>query len=66
MPNPAGGMKSHQTIGNRNKMARSRTRKKVLSQEPVKVTIESLCHVVRGVAHVNGKVVFIDDALPGE
>lgn len=66
MLNPAGGMKAHQTIGNRNNMARSRTRKKIFSQEPIKVTIESLCHDGRGVAHVNGKVVFIDEALPGE
>lgn len=29
-------------------------------------TIESLSHDARGVAHVNGKAVFIDGALPGE
>jgi len=40
--------------------------KKKLPQEPVTVTIESLSHDGRGVAHVNGKVVFIDEALPGE
>lgn len=40
--------------------------KKKLPQEPVNVTIESLSHDGRGVAHVNGKVVFIDEALPGE
>jgi len=28
--------------------------------------IESLDYEGRGVAHVDGKVVFIDDALPGE
>ncbi len=33
---------------------------------PVKVTIESLAHDGRGVAHVDGKAVFIDEALPGE
>jgi 23S rRNA (uracil1939-C5)-methyltransferase len=66
MLNLAGGMRSQQIIGNKNNMARSRTRKKVLSQEPIKVTIESLCHDGRGVAHVSGKVVFIDEALPGE
>jgi 23S rRNA (uracil1939-C5)-methyltransferase len=66
MLSPAGGMKPLQITGNKNKMARSRTRKKVFSQEPIKVTIESLCHDGRGVAHVNGKVVFIDDALPTE
>ena len=40
--------------------------KKKLPQDPVTVTIESLSHDGRGVAHVNGKVVFIDEALPGE
>ena len=42
------------------------SRKKKLPQDPVNVTIESLSHDGRGVAHVNGKVVFIDEALPGE
>lgn len=40
--------------------------KKNLPQEPVTVSIESLTHDGRGVTHVNGKVVFIDEALPGE
>lgn len=40
--------------------------KKKLSLEPVTVSIESLSHDGRGVAHVEGKVVFIDEALPGE
>lgn len=40
--------------------------KKKLPQDPVSVTIESLSHDGRGVTHVNGKVVFIDEALPGE
>ena len=30
------------------------------------VTIDALNHDGRGVARVNGKVVFIDGALPGE
>lgn len=30
------------------------------------VTVESLTHDGRGVAHVNGKAAFIEDALPGE
>ncbi len=48
-------------------MARRRSpRKKKLPEEAVKVTIESLAHDGRGVAHVDGKVVFIDEALPGE
>ncbi|MGZ8163530.1 MAG: TRAM domain-containing protein, partial [Methylobacter sp.] len=47
-------------------MARKRSRKKQLPETPVKATIESLAHDGRGVAHVDGKVVFIDEALPGE
>jgi 23S rRNA (uracil1939-C5)-methyltransferase len=47
-------------------MARHRTRKKVLCSDPVQVTVESFCHDGRGVAHVDGKVVFIDEALAGE
>ena len=43
-----------------------RSRKKQLPETPVKVTIESLAHDGRGVAHVDGKVIFIDEALPGE
>jgi 23S rRNA (uracil1939-C5)-methyltransferase len=40
--------------------------KKKLPLDPVTVTIESLSHDGRGVTHVNGKVVFVDEALPGE
>lgn len=47
-------------------MTRTRSRKKKLPETPVKVTIESLAHDGRGVSHVDGKVVFIDEALPGE
>jgi len=48
-------------------MARRRyPKKKKLPEEAVKVTIESLAHDGRGVAHVDGKVIFIDEALPGE
>jgi 23S rRNA (uracil1939-C5)-methyltransferase len=47
-------------------MARKRSRKKQLPETPVKATIESLAHDGRGVAHVDGKAVFIDEALPGE
>lgn len=43
-----------------------RARKKPLPTTPIKVTIESLTHDGRGVAHVDGKVVFIDEALPTE
>ncbi len=41
-------------------------RKKSLPQDPVLCTIESLSHDGRGVTRVEGKVVFIDEALPGE
>jgi len=44
----------------------NRRRKKQLPETPVKVAIESLAHDGRGVAHVDGKVIFIDEALPGE
>ncbi len=44
----------------------NRRRKKQLPETPVKVTIESLAHDGRGLAHVDGKVIFIDEALPGE
>jgi len=48
-------------------MARRRYHKKrKLPEDPVKVTIESFTHDGRGVAHVDGKAVFIDEALPGE
>jgi 23S rRNA (uracil1939-C5)-methyltransferase len=47
-------------------MSRHRARKKQLPDTPLRVTIESLTHDGRGVAHVDGKVVFIDEALPGE
>ena len=43
----------------------SRTRKK-LPESPVRATITSLTHDGRGVAHIDGKAVFIDAALPGE
>ncbi len=47
-------------------MARRRTRKQRLPQEPVEAEIESLSHEGRGVAHIDGKAVFISGALPGE
>jgi len=46
-------------------MAR-RSRRKKLPQEPVEITIESLSHEGRGVAHLNGKTVFVNHALAGE
>ncbi len=47
-------------------MARRRSRKQRLPQDPVEAEIESLSHEGRGVAHIDGKAVFISGALPGE
>lgn len=47
-------------------MARRRSDKKKLPATPVQATVESLLHDGRGVAHVDGKAVFIDEALTGE
>ncbi len=44
----------------------ARHKPKPVSQIPVTADIESLNHEGRGVAHVDGKVVFVDGALPGE
>ncbi|MGB5715869.1 MAG: TRAM domain-containing protein, partial [Gammaproteobacteria bacterium] len=43
-----------------------RSRRKRLPDPVSGVTIESLSHDGRGVAHLDGKAVFIDGALPGE
>jgi 23S rRNA (uracil1939-C5)-methyltransferase len=43
-----------------------RTRNKRLPEPVSGVAIESLAHDGRGVAHLDGKAVFIDGALPGE
>jgi 23S rRNA (uracil1939-C5)-methyltransferase len=41
-------------------------RRRRLPQEPVTAWVEKLAHDGRGIAHVDGKVVFIEDGLPGE
>jgi 23S rRNA (uracil1939-C5)-methyltransferase len=43
-----------------------RRRRNKIPQGLFKANIESLSHEGRGVAHIDGKTVFIDNALPGE
>ncbi|MEQ8956116.1 MAG: 23S rRNA (uracil(1939)-C(5))-methyltransferase RlmD [Gammaproteobacteria bacterium] len=47
-------------------MARRSSRRAKLPSEPVVLQIESLNHEGRGVAHRDGKVLFVEGALPGE
>ena len=43
-----------------------RRRRQKLPKDPVVLDIEKLSHEGRGIAHLDGKVVFVDEALPGE
>ncbi|ORU94132.1 MAG: 23S rRNA (uracil(1939)-C(5))-methyltransferase [Cycloclasticus sp. symbiont of Poecilosclerida sp. N] len=47
-------------------MGRRRNRRKKLPPQTATADIQSLAHDGKGVAHVDGKVVFIANALPGE
>jgi 23S rRNA (uracil1939-C5)-methyltransferase len=53
-------------LNRKKKFMSKKARRKRLPQELVKVTIESLSPEGRGVAHVDGKVVFVDFALADE
>ncbi len=44
----------------------ARSRRKPLPAEPVQARIDNLSHEGRGVARVEGKAVFVENALPGE
>lgn len=41
-------------------------KRKAIPVTPVEVEIESLTHEGRGLAHIDGKAVFVDGSLPGE
>lgn len=43
-----------------------RRRRRSLPTEPVSLEIEKLSHEGRGISHIEGKVAFVDGALPGE
>ncbi|MDA1370482.1 MAG: 23S rRNA (uracil(1939)-C(5))-methyltransferase RlmD [Proteobacteria bacterium] len=47
-------------------MSQRRARRQRLPVEPVRLEVTSLSHEGRGIGYLNGKVVFIDGALPGE
>src|SRR5690554_258752 len=44
----------------------SRRRRKVLPTEPVRCEVEKLSHDGRGIARQDGKILFVDGALPSE
>ena len=53
-------------VSNKLNMSRRRHGRGKLPTEPVSFEIESLSHEGRGIAHLDGKVAFVDGALAGE
>lgn len=47
-------------------MSRRRQRRRKLSSEPVELDITAISHEGRGIAHIDGKVAFVDGALENE
>ena len=47
-------------------MSGRRYRRPKLPEDPVTLAITSLSHEGRGIGHIDGKVAFVDGALPGE
>ncbi|HBW85033.1 MAG TPA: 23S rRNA (uracil(1939)-C(5))-methyltransferase, partial [Gammaproteobacteria bacterium] len=47
-------------------MSQRRSRRRKLPVEPIEVNVESLSHEGRGVARIDGKVVFVEGALANE
>lgn len=47
-------------------MSRRNNRRKALPAEPISCEVEKLSHDGRGIAHLEGKIQFVDGALPGE
>ena len=47
-------------------MSRRRQRRRKLSSEPIELEITAISHEGRGIAHIDGKVAFVDGALENE
>ena len=47
-------------------MVRRRQRRGKVPNEAIEVSIAGMSHEGRGIGHINGKVAFVEGALPGE